>query len=167
MNTNSKPPINPAVEKAGLALAVWVENNLVGYVAPALTENDGPAVRLCAFRTEPQPGWTEFFPARALPEGTYGISVRFRALATQENPKPGARAIEMNGIRFVAEIYTTFEERYLVLRVTDPEHRLIAKLVSDEEDMRPVAQSDVGDDVLYKGRAILDLASLPPARSSG
>ncbi len=162
MNMTNPDEINPEIRKAGLALALWLEDNLFGFVCPQLIEAEGPAIRLCTLRPEPQKGWIEFFPARALPPITCGISVRFRALNDGETVSPDRQGIEINGIRFVVEIYTTLEERFLVIRITDPKHRLIAKPVSDEdpltETLLPLMASP---DEVERSGSVLKLSGLP------
>lgn len=161
MNASSLDAIDPEVRKAGLALALWVEDNLFGFVCPDLVENEGPAVRLSTMRTQSPKGWTEFFPARALPDSSCGISIRFRALGPNETVSPDRRGIKVNGIQFAAEIYTTFEERYIVVRITDSGHRLIAKPVSDEDEVGVSARLPATATEIDASRALIELSGLP------
>lgn len=161
MNTASTDAIDPEVRKAGLALALWLEDNLFGFVCPDLIENEGPAVRLSTMRPQTVKGWTEFFPARALPETSCGISIRFRALAKDETVSPDRFGIKINGIRFAAEIYATFEERFVVLRITDSDHRLIAKPVSDETEPAVAPKEHATTTEIDASRALIELSGLP------
>lgn len=161
MNSASTDEIDPEVRKAGLALALWVEDNLFGFVCPDLIENEGPAVRLSTMRPSAPKGWTEFFPARALPASSCGISVRFRALDKNETVSPDRAGIRINGIRFAVEIYTTFEERFVVMRITDSSHRLIAKPISDEDPLAVAERETATATEIDAARTLIELSGLP------